>query len=439
MTTETSFARVHHIEPFWQRLPRISLYPLQGASLATIVVLSAARVVSLLPGFLGLILNLLITVALYKFAAEVLWRTANGKMTPPEIVGSDSNLGWLQVQVQIVLWLLIILSIFILGPALGTIAVIFIALGAPGAMMSAAIEQSLGRAINPATWIAMMTRLGWPYFVVALLCGVFMLSEANAQAFVVPHLPALLAVIVFYAISHYVTIATFHLMGYLVYQYHDELGFEVEAAPELPRRPGVGADADQQLLDEAEALVREDRTVDAEALLREQINTRGGSPALHQRYRKLLGLRGDVDALRRHTNEYLNVLIAQDDLRRAVELVRDMQEREPAYKPTSPEYVGRIAKRAADTGQSQVALRLLSGFHKAYPKHKEIPANYLLAARLLAEKMNREDQAKVLLQQVREQFPQHALIPEVEAYLRFLEGLTPVGGAPKKITPPPAS
>lgn len=46
--------------------------------------------------------------------------------------------------------------------------------------------------------------------------------------------------------------ASFHLMGYLVYQYHEELGYEPSGGVALQRE-----DPDQRLLDEAEQFVRE--------------------------------------------------------------------------------------------------------------------------------------------------------------------------------------
>lgn len=423
--------RARVIEPFWQRLPAISLYPLKGAALAALIVLSLARLVTLLPGILGMVLNLLVTVATYRFAAEVLWHTANGKLSAPEGLVTDSDIGWTQVKVQFSLWIIIFSAFVLLGPVVGTFVAIFVAVGAPGAMISAAIDQDFWHAINPATWLGLMARLGWPYFVVAGLCLVFLVSQLNAQALIVPKLPPVVGTIAFYGISTYATIAAFHLMGYLVYQYHDVLGYEIDAPPVLDRRAATGADADQALLDEAEALVREDRARDSEDLLREQVASRAVSPAVHLRYRKLLALRGDVDALRRHANDYVAALMATNDVRRAVDLVREMQERDPAYKPPQAEHVTAIAERAAATGQAQVALRLLQGFHKAYPKSPDVPKNYFLAAKLLAEKMNREDQAKALLSQVRQQYPGHPLLPEIETYQRFLENLKPItrGGA----------
>jgi hypothetical protein len=93
-----------------------------------------------------------------------------------------------------------------------------------------------------------------------------------------------------------------------------------------------------------------------------------------------------------------------------------------------PEQVGRLAQKAADMGQSEAALRFTSGFHKAFPKHKDIPRNYLLAAKLLAERFNQEAKATELLNGVKQLFPSHPMLPEIDAYLDFL---TKLGSGPR--------
>jgi len=53
----------------------------------------------------------------------------------------------------------------------------------------------------------------------------------------------------------------------------------------------------------------------------------------------------------------------------------------------------------------------------------------------MAERMNRELQARALLQQIRIVLPNDPLIPEVDAYLAFLDKLA---ATPAKPAPPPA-
>ena len=409
------------IVPFWQRLREITLYPAKTASLITIGVLALAKLLGLLPGLVGWLLDLVVTVALYRFAFEVLRATANGRMEPPEGMSeTDSSLGWMGIWLQVIFIVAGVLLIALLG-WIGIALCVVMMFGYPGAVMSLAIDQNLGHALNPGTWLQIMTRLGWPYFVAFGLMLLIFISAGNAQAMLTDLLPLIIGLPVFHFISGYALIATFHLMGYLIWQYQDELGFTPDAAPmPLINR---NADPDQFILDEAAQMVRDGETDLATDALRAHLRERGGTEAVHTQYRKLLRLKGDTAELVRHGKEWLPMLLAQDREKAAVELYRDLVELDPAYSIGDAESNTRLAKRAAALGQTQLALRLISGFHKRHPKSSDIPQMYLLAARLLSERMGKDAEAKALLTQIRTAYPTHALIPEVDALMKLIESL----------------
>jgi tetratricopeptide (TPR) repeat protein len=115
------------------------------------------------------------------------------------------------------------------------------------------------------------------------------------------------------------------------------------------------------------------------------------------------------------------VLLAQDKDKQAVALAGECLELDPAFVPAQPEEITRIAHKAAQLGQPQLVLRLLSGFHKRFPKSRDIPQNYLLVAKLLNERMGKDAEALALLQQLRKMYPGHDLIPEIEQRVALIE------------------
>jgi hypothetical protein len=412
------------ITPFWQRLREIMLYPSKPAALMTVVGLGVLRLFALFPGLPGLIFGLLIWVGIYKYAFEVLRNTANGKLEPPEgSLNVDESMGWGAVRLQAMFVVFYVLAAIFLPLPLAICAWLFIALGMPGAVMSYAMDENFWHALNPGTWVSLMARLGWPYFVAVGLILVINASASNAQAWIAEVMPRIVGVPLFYCIAHYAIIATFHLMGYLIYQYHFELGFEPNAEPSL----ALPTDPDTGVLNDAAELVRDGETATATEMLRGHIRERGGSDAVHTQYRKLLRLANDKDALLLHGREYLPVLLGLDKDKQAVELVRDCIELDPTFGPTQAEWVTRLAAKAAQLGYTPVALRLLQGFAKRFPKSTDIPANYLLAAKLLSERMGKDAEARALLVQIKNVFPQHELIAQVDEMLAMLDKL---GAAP---------
>lgn len=427
MNSNNSTLRVtEDIVPFWNRLREISLYPLRGDALMTIGLLALGRLFTLLP--FGWLINIAIWVGVYKYAFEVLRNSANGRTEPP--VGSlnvDEAMGRRAISLQIGFVALNVLGYLLFGFVGGAIVSVLLAFGLPGAFMSLAMDENVLHALNPATWLQVMARLGWPYFVAAGLCLVINASMANAQALLLPFLPYMIALIVFYFLAHYAVVATFHLMGYLIYQYHDELGYEVVAQPQARR---ASDDPDQTLLDQSAELVRAGKPEDAATLLREHIRERGGSDAVHTQYRKLLRVAGNNEELLRHGREYVTTLLAQDKDKRALDIVRECGEIDPTFAPTQAADVTRLAHKAADWGLTQVAIRLLSGFHKRFPKSADIPKNYLLVAKLMHDKLGQDAEAQALLQQLKGAYPQHELMPQIEERLALIQRTTvqPVQG-----------
>src|SRR5690606_7569288 len=102
------------------------------------------------------------------------------------------------------------------------------AIAQPGATISLAIDGSLPHALNPGTWFSIMGRIGWPYFAVVVLLFVFQASAANAEALLERVLPSALAGILSMAVTLWGLFATFRLMGYMVLQYHEALGWHPE-------------------------------------------------------------------------------------------------------------------------------------------------------------------------------------------------------------------
>lgn len=409
------------ITPFWQRLDEIALYPSRPASLITIGVLSLVKVLTLLPTTIGsLLISLLVLAGLYKFCFEVLRASANGRLEPPE-GGLDmrESVGWNAIGMQLVLFLLCFGSFVAGGFFLGILVTALVLLALPGVWMSFAMDGSFSHALNPSTWIEVMTRIPGAYFSAYALMILIAFCEFVAKSLLEGLLPGVIAVPLMFFISGYAMVACFHLMGYVIYQYQDVLGYEPEKVGAL-KRP---EDVDQEMIDDAAALVQEGESSMAIDMLRGHIAERGGSEALHQEYRKLLRAANDNATLIRHGYEYLAVLLAQDKDKAAVELVRECFELDPTFQPKEAEWVTRLAAKAAQVGFTPVALRLLQGFAKRFPKNPDIPANYLLAAKLLSERMGKDAEARALLTQIKAAFPQHELVPQIDAMLTMLDKL----------------
>ncbi len=417
------------IVPFWNRLRAISLYPAQMAALVPIVMFALGKLLGFLP-VIGFILAILVTVAMYRYAFDCLVATANGRLEPPETSFSASDGTVLRFIGMVVVFILFTVGCAIfLGPRAAQIVALLLGLAMPGATITLALEDSLLSALNPARWLGIVTRIGWPYLAAAGLCLVVFASQRYAVGFAAAVLPMFLAVIVAAIVSNYALVLTFHLLGYLVYQYHDELGFE-------PQNEGLGRplgkpDPDQEILDEAAELVRDGDPERAIELLRAHLN-RGGTQAVHTQFRKLLHLKGDKQGLLGHGQAYLPILLAWEKHLDALRLVEECQTLDADFAPSKDTQVTDLARLAARSGHPATALRLLSGFHQRFPTSPDIAENYLLVATLMHERFNQDDKARKLLLSLKAKYPDSPLMPQIETCLASVERMLAAARAPAR-------
>ncbi|HTA64569.1 MAG TPA: hypothetical protein VK753_03615 [Xanthomonadaceae bacterium] len=407
------------IVPFWNRLRQVMLYPLHGASMATIVLLALGRLILMLP-FVGVFVFLVLVAAMYRYCFECLRSSADGYLLPPDVTLSEkSNIGWKFIGLIVILFILAAIVFAKLGPGLGWILLLFFGISLPGATMTLAMEENLAEALNPLKWLAIMTGVGWPYLAVIGLCLVIFLSEGYANQIVAGFLPLPVALVAIGIISNYALVMTFHLMGYLIYQYHENLGFVPEAIQMA--RPATNPDPARNSLDEVGALVREGKLEEATERARELLRGHGGSPAMHAQYRKLLRAGDNRTGLLEHGRDYIIQLIDADDERAAVELLRECQTIDPAFAPATAVQVAKLAYMAWRQNQPQAAYLLVKDFEQRFPKSQYISQCGLLAVDVLHEHMGKDEEACVLLRHLQETVPGDSLMPEIDAKLAAIE------------------
>lgn len=406
------------IVPFWNRLREMVLYPASMSALVPILFLGLAHIVIFMP--LGFLLLLFVKVAMYRVAFDCLRATAHGQLEPPESgLPDDSRLVLKLVGLLVVMLGFVIICQAFLGGVAASLAILLLGLALPGATITLAMEQRLSAALNPLNWLGIVSRIGWPYLAAVGLCLVVFISQEYAAFLIAGLMPRFLSVIVAGVISNYALVVAFHLLGYLVYQYHEELGFE-------PKRPQLlkamaQPDPDQEVLDEVAELIREGQPEEAAERLKTQLRSRGGTDAVHAQYRKLLRVTGDTEGLLQHGHEYLPILVDQEKARAAVELMSECQTIDPGFAPARAADVTALARLAAQAGHTDVVLKLLSGFHKRFPRSKDIAQNYLLVATLMHERMGQDDKARRVLLMLKSQYPDSPVIPAVDELLATVE------------------
>jgi len=213
-----------NIPPFWTRLPEIYRYPLNTQAIIALLVVSFAT------AFIGnsIILFIIPLVAMIMYSFTCLRETAKGNLKAPGLEacfeGSIAPLAY--VVIVVVILVLGAYNIFkYVGNGLGIIVSAVCILALPAIIIIIAIEERLLPAMNPSGWFSVMRSTGTAYFVMLLFMlimtfSVFALTSAfGAQS------DSFLGIFFQSLVSNYYGVVTYYIMGYLVYQNQEALGF----------------------------------------------------------------------------------------------------------------------------------------------------------------------------------------------------------------------
>ncbi|HET7842508.1 MAG TPA: hypothetical protein VFL14_00035, partial [Xanthomonadales bacterium] len=355
-------------------------YPAQGPALLTLAVLSLLRLLAYVPAW-GALLDLLLWVALYRYAADVLWQSANGRDDAPEGYNADTQAGWSMMLAQFVLLVLAWGIGVFLGPGAGVAALALVAFAMPGVCMSVAMDGDWVHAINPAQWLTVAQRLGAAYSSLVAGCLVYAAAQIYAPLVLRTILPGAITIVAYHFVAQYLVVAGFRAMGLTIFRERKVLDFEPNR--KLVRQE-LRPDPDTQLLAEAERIVKLGDPARAIAVLATEMDTRAVSPGVHARYRELLVQAGDRTALDAHAQRMLDIHLAQDRSAEALAVLRDARATDPGFLPRHGDAYAplvREAKRAADVS---LAVALVESYFARHRKHADGPELAHLGSQLLA-------------------------------------------------------
>lgn len=406
----------HEIEPVWNVIPQFFKYPFKADVLPTLLFITLGSILTLIP-FLGFFIWLLLWATLFKLSYEILSSTASGHMDgPPAVMRMSGGIMFKHIGLLVLMLLGYVVVAGLTGsPLLMVLLGLFVLLALPAAVMTLAMTQSLLAALNPATWVTIMRIAGAAYLLTSVFLFLMIISRTWVEGLLLPMVGNSMALfnIVSWAITCYFMAASFHLMGYLLYQHHEELGIEATVAP----HGDDGADDGHPLIAEATELVRDGQADEAIGTLQQEIESRGAEQEVHEFYRKLLRNRGDDDRLAEHGAGYIPVLIhAHENLDRAVDVAEESLSARDDFELRQPGDVLPLARRAFERRRHKLVVKLSNGFARRQPKHPDVPELYFLAAQSLIEAGGNREQAIKTVQKLIQRFPDHPLADDMARF-----------------------
>lgn len=409
---------MQQITPFWEIIPQVFRYPAKTDALLTIGLFAFLWLLTGIPGLVGLILAIVLVAATYRYAYSVLVHTARGNMEPPPSYFSNvsENIFWQQLGLWILLFAVVFATAWLLGFLIAMIVLLVILVALPMATIILAIDQSITQALNPAVWFDGIGRIGLPYAALVLFLVLLMLTSGFLTNTVAPLFPFGIGYLIANFISMYFLVAMFFLMGYVIYQYHEEFGWELAPQGALPRGPRANP-----LLEQAEEKIEAGDIEGAKRVLAATAAEAGPLSDVGERYVKLLRVSRDGAALTAYAKKNLEGLLELGEEQKALDLILECNALDPDFKFRDGRHVLTFMELAARYGRHKDVVDLAKGFTKRYPKHADTGEVLYLTAHTLTHNLGRDEAAWRIVRQLHKAFPNHPRRQEIEQLYGLLK------------------
>lgn len=405
-------------------------YPLGGDALITNGVLVVAQLVAMHVPVIGPLLQLVVWVAAYRYALEVMTASGQGRDTPPQggmlaDTGMQRRHLWLQALVVIG----ILLASRWLSLPQTVLLVAAVALALPGALLALAVAQNLLAALNPGAWLAVARILGPSYLLLGGASLATLLLQLAGHRLFVAISPALLGDMLHLACVHYALFALFRLIGLRLHQHAHELGLEQASVA----RPVLVREREHQAVarEAREAVALADPKARAAALA-PVIRRGGASETLHAEYRQCLRASGNRGGLLQHAEVRVCELLVLGQPRQSLALASEALADDPDFALPDAASTAALLDAGEAAAQLRAASTIARNYRRRYPKRFDGLALALRTATLLADRLGDPEGAEAVLRSGAQLAADGPEAAEFERLLKRLRTGIALGGAAAK-------
>lgn len=419
------------VVPFWNRIGAFFRYPFHTDPLMVIAICTLVPLV-VSGNLIGLIITLVLALALLKYTYAVISHTAEGHMKPPPVAVAFSGSGFDIVILQLLVFALmagmVAAAAMVGGPLLMFLALAFVILALPASIMVLAMEHSVMAAVNPMNLAVLISRIGAPYFLLYGYLILLTLASGAAQDFALTHFTPGVARTLAGFLNSTFTLMLFHMLGYLLFQYQEELGFASDLQDDQPAGEMQNRDRTRRFDADIDMNLKDGNYDRVQSMLKEALKQEPHNALRLGQLHRLLTARNDVQELYRYHPRLLNMLADRTDGDGIAELLNVIETIEPGFRLEEPELSVRCARCLYQRGHYKPALKLLQDFHRRFPDSDELAPAYLLVAQALANGLGQWEKASAFLNFIKKRCLKHPLHGQIDVYLQQVESREPVKG-----------
>ncbi len=415
------------VEPFWRRLHRIFLYPFGLYPVILMVVLALANIVFMNMGLLGVLGAILVWGVRVKYSYEALKFSARGDLRPPPINPQTISEDFNQVFKQFGVFFFIGLAFFLIstnmGGTFGIIFLIFVLLFLPAIFILLVASNSVVAALNPLLFVSLAFRIGWGYLLMYFFLILLYLAPGTLNFYILQYMPpALHAFLVSIGLTYY-SIVFYHLMGYVLLQYSEAIGYEVDFTDfHDPKQagPAVAASAADQLTAQIDPMVKEGRMEEAAQAVRQAIDAgRVNGDEIREYYYKLLKAADRRQEMITEGQVLMEQYAKSTRKSEACQVYLDCAAAKELA--VAPAILMKLGSWLNESGRHQEAVGAYNRLIKTNPQSPLVPKAYFQAAQVLHNGLQLTPKAQKILLGLVKKYPDHDIVPYAQDVLRQMK------------------
>ncbi len=418
------------ITPFWECIPQFFKYPFNMDSIIYMVGLTLLSFLTIIP-IVGIAIYFAITFAIYRYGFALLQQSSRGYITPEETAGgtrmntsSNMHITFFLVTILLAIWMGIIFIVLKSSTLLILFSILFV-IALPAIIMTVGVTESFFQSINPLAWFVIIKNIGFPYLALLFFLSILYGGESMLLYLIKPYISPLLLLPISIFISAYFFMVMFLMMGYVLYQYHERIGFTVakDIEEDNTNQMHTTEDITTSVLQEVSILVQEGMFEDAKSKLKQTLIRHSMELKLHDQYHKLLVKTNDKANLATHTKSFIPVLISNGQMDQALSATEEALRFNNNFRPESSLHTIAIAQHCFTKGKHKLTLKLLDKFDQFYNLDPNIPKAGLLMCKALCDGLGEDVKAKKILEVMLNKYPDGEIADQMREYMKFVDSL----------------
>jgi tetratricopeptide (TPR) repeat protein len=402
------------ITPFWLKLGAFFVYPLAKPLLVTSVVASFCFALLFDPAHLFLFaVPLLLVLAGFvtKVMFSIMEYTAYGHIDAPnwsKMMALDNGRMFLRLMAMLGIVAAGLYQIAQLSLILTLALALFLIIAYPSVNMILCMDKSMWSALNPARIVNVIVAIGGSYWILLAVTFAFYLTIGYSSEFFVEALPPFWGRLFSMFATLYLLFAMYHMLGYVIYQYHFELDFSVRRSTlhknvlshGKQEQGGASASSSQggvSVVKEAQIFIQEGRYAEAEAVLIDALKREQSDPLIYELLYKLFALQGKSKQMQQLCEKHLSILLEQ----RATNLMRmhylNTVNHAPEFIPQDPAVVHQLVRSLNRRDDAKQALKLLNHLRKHHIDYPGLADACFEFGKYLTEKHNKRLEAAKII------------------------------------------